>query len=491
MPRYVAAVDQGTTSSRCLILDTVTGGIVAAAQQEFPQYFPRPGWVEHDATEIWDSVVAVTRRALAAVDAGPADIAALGITNQRETTVLWDRATGEPVHRAVVWQDTRTDGLVADLAADGGTDRFRDRSGLPLATYFSGPKIAWLLDQVPGLRARAEAGDLCFGTMDSWLLHRFTGRHITDVTNASRTMLMNLTSLEWDPVLCNALGVPMAVLPEIRPSSEVYGEATGEFAGITVAAALGDQHAALFGQGCYSPGEVKSTYGTGSFLLLNTGDAPVASRSGLISTVGYQLAGRPAVYALEGSIAIAGALVQWLRDNLGIISTAAEIEELAGSVDNNGDCYFVPAFSGLYAPHWRSDARGIIAGLTRFVTKAHLARAVLEATAWQTREVLEAMRTDTGLSLPDLRVDGGMTANALLMQIQADILSIPVVRPVVAETTALGAGYAAGLAVGVWSGPDELRGLWAEDHRWMPQTDRDADYRKWLRAVEKSKGWLD
>ena len=491
MSRYIAAVDQGTTSSRCLIFDVETGGLVAGAQQEFTQHFPQPGWVEHDATEIIDSVTSVMRKALAEASLTVGDIAALGITNQRETTVLWDRRTGEPVHRAIVWQDTRTEPLVTQLAADGGQDRFRDRCGLPLATYFSGPKARWILDHVPGLRQRAEAGEICFGTVDSWLIYRLTGEHLTDVTNASRTMLMNLRTLEWDPELCEAVGVPMAMLPEIRPSSQVYGTATGEFAGLTVAGALGDQHAALFGQGCYDVGDAKNTYGTGSFLLLNTGTDPVASNAGLLTTVAYQLDGQPANYALEGSIAITGALVQWLRDNLGIISEAAEIEELANSVTDNGGCYFVPAFSGLYAPHWRSDARGVIAGLTRYVTKAHLARAVLEATAWQTREVAEAMETDSGVQLTDLKVDGGMTANELLMQIQADVLGIPVIRPRIAETTALGAAYAAGLAVGVWSGVDELRRLWAEDRRWSPSRSRDDDYTQWLKAVEKSKGWLD
>ncbi|GAA4924257.1 glycerol kinase [Stackebrandtia albiflava] len=491
MSRYVAAVDQGTTSSRCLIFDTGTGGLVAAAQQEFTQHFPRPGWVEHDAEEIWRGVRAVMREAMAKASADVSDIAALGITNQRETTVVWDRATGEPVHRAIVWQDTRTDALVSELAADGGQDRFREICGLPLATYFAGPKVRWLLDEVPGLAARAEAGELCFGTMDTWLIHKLTGEHVTDVTNASRTMLMNLSTLDWDEKVCDALGVPVAMLPAIRPSSHVYGTAKGEFAGLTVAGALGDQHAALFGQGCYDVGDAKNTYGTGSFLLLNTGTEPVGSQAGLITTVAYQLDGQPARYALEGSIAITGALVQWLRDNLGIISEAAEIEDLARTVEDNGGCYFVPAFSGLYAPHWRSDARGLIAGLTRFAHKGHLARAVLEATAWQTLEVAEAMRQDSGVSLTGLRVDGGMTANDLLMQIQADVLGIPVIRPRIAETTALGAAYAAGLAVDVWSSVDELRDLWAEDRRWLPERDRSADYSQWRKAVEKSKGWLD
>lgn len=491
MPRYLAAVDQGTTSSRCLIFDADEGKVAAGAQREFTQYFPKPGWVEHDAEEIWDSVQAVIAEALDAAGLRAGDVTALGITNQRETTVLWDRATGEPVHRALVWQDTRTDALVSQLAADGGQRRFADRCGLPLATYFAGPKVRWLLDNVPGLQARAEAGEICFGTVDSWLIYRLTGQHLTDVTNASRTMLMNLHTLDWDDELCDALGVPKAMLPQIRPSSDVYGEARGQFAGITVAGALGDQHAALFGQCCYEPGDAKNTYGTGSFLLLNTGEAPVTSQAGLVTTVGYQLAGKPAVYALEGSIAITGALVQWLRDNLGVISTAAEVEELAASVDDNGGCYFVPAFSGLFAPHWRSDARGVIAGLTRFVNRGHIARATLEATAWQVREVADAMRADSGVDLTALRVDGGMTANSLLMQMQADVLNVPVVRPVITETTALGAAYAAGIGVGVWNDVDQLRQLWTEDRRWQPETVRDADFAQWLKAVEKSKGWID
>lgn len=491
MTGYVAAVDQGTTSSRCLVFNTETGALVAGAQQEFTQYFPKPGWVEHDANEIFDSVIAVVAQALNEASLTVADVAALGITNQRETTVLWDRETGEPVHRAIVWQDTRTDPLISELAADGGQDRFRDRCGLPLATYFAGPKARWILDNVPGLRQRAEAGRICFGTIDSWLIFRLTGEHLTDVTNASRTMLMNLNTLDWDEELCDAIGVPTAMLPQIRPSSAVYGTARGRFEGLTVAGALGDQQAALFGQGCYDVGDTKNTYGTGSFLLMNTGTDRVDSNAGLLTTVGYQLDGRPPVYALEGSIAITGALVQWLRDNLGIISNAAEVEELAETVEDNGDCYFVPAFSGLYAPHWRSDARGVITGLTRYVTKGHLARAVLEATAWQTREVAEAMRSDSGVDANDLRVDGGMTANNLLMQIQADVLGIPVIRPRIAETTALGAAYAAGLAVGAFDGVDQLRELWSEDRRWLPQVNRDDDYKQWRKAVEKSKGWLD
>ncbi|GIG65238.1 glycerol kinase GlpK [Phytomonospora endophytica] len=490
MSLHVAAIDQGTTSTRCIVFDE-HGAVVAVDQRELTQHFPRPGWVEHDAGEIWRDALAVTTGAIAKAGLTAKDVAAIGITNQRETAVLWDRRTGEPVHRAIVWQDTRTDAIIAELAADGGQDRFRAASGLPLATYFAGPKIRWILDEVPGLRARAEAGEICAGTVDSWLIFKLTGRHITDVTNASRTMLMNLSTLDWDEELLAAVGVPRAVLPEIRPSVEIYGQAGGELAGIPVAGALGDQQAALFGQTCYAPGEGKNTYGTGSFLLLNTGETPVASKAGLVTTVAYRIGDEAPVYALEGSIAITGALVQWLRDNLGIIDSADEIEALASTVDDTGDCYVVPAFSGLYAPHWRSDARGVICGLTRYITKAHIARAVLEATCWQTREVAEAMRADSGVELTELRVDGGMTVNSLLMRTQADILGVPVVRPAVPETTALGAAYAAGLAVGLWPDLDTLRSHWRADVTWRPEHDRDADYVKWRKAVERSMGWVD
>ena len=490
MPLHVAAIDQGTTSTRCIVFDE-NGAVVAVDQRELPQHFPRPGWVEHDANDIWRDALAVTTGALRKAGLGSKDVAAIGITNQRETTVLWDRRTGEPVHNAIVWQDTRTDALINELAEDGGQDRFRAKTGLPLAAYFAGPKIRWLLDNVPGLRERAEAGEICAGTVDSWLIWNLTGRHITDVTNASRTMLMNLSTLDWGDELLSAIGVPRAVLPEIRPSVEIYGEARGELAGIPVAGALGDQQAALFGQTCYEPGEGKNTYGTGSFLLLNTGTKPVPSKAGLVTTVAYRIGGDAPVYALEGSIAITGALVQWLRDNLGLISSAGEIEALASTVDDTGDCYVVPAFSGLYAPHWRSDARGVICGLTRYITKAHIARAVLESTCWQTREVADAMRADSGVKLTGLKVDGGMTVNSLLMQIQADILGVPVVRPAVPETTALGAAYAAGLAVGLWPDLDTLRAQWRADVTWTPQRDRDADYTRWHKAVERSKGWID
>jgi glycerol kinase len=487
-PQYVAAIDQGTTSSRCMVFDE-DGHIVSVAQREHRQIFPRPGWVEHDAAEIWDAVQAVVADAVTGSGIEFGQLVALGITNQRETTVLWDRHTGRPVANAIVWQDTRTDALVRSLSAHD--ELFRERAGLPPATYFSGPKIRWLLDENPGLRERAERGDVLFGTVDSWLIWRLTGRHVTDVTNASRTMLMDIRTLAWDDELLAALGVPRAMLPEIRPSAEVYGTAEA-LGGVPVAAALGDQQAALFGQTCFSPGETKSTYGSGSFLLMNTGVQPVASEHGLLTTVGYQIGDAPATYALEGSIAVTGSLVQWLRDNLGLISSAAEIETLAGTVDDNGGCYFVPAFSGLFAPHWRADARGVIAGLTGFVTKGHIARAVLEATAWQTRDVVDAMNADAGLALTSLRADGGMTANNLLMQILADVLAVPVVRPMVAETTCLGAAYAAGLATGYWPDVDSLRANWHKAAEWHPQIEpetRDRERRNWRKAVERSLDW--
>src|SRR5580700_10293704 len=421
MSRYVAAIDQGTTSSRCIVFDA-KGQIAAIDQKEHRQIYPRPGWVEHDALEIWANVEQVVEGALKKLAIGPSDLAAVGITNQRETTLVWEKATGKPIANAIVWQDTRTDRLVRDLGGRIGQDRFRDQCGLPLATYFSGPKIRWLLDETPGARAAAERGDILFGTIDAWLIWKLTGRHVSDVTNASRTMLMDLKTLDWDEDLLDAIGVPRAMLPEIRPSSEVYAKASGVLEGVAVASALGDQQAALFGQTCFSPGEGKCTYGTGSFLLINTGTEVIESKNGLLTTLGYQIGRQPAVYALEGSIAVTGALVQWMRDNLGLISSASEIETLARTVEDNGGCYFVPAFSGLFAPYWRSDARGVIAGLTAYVTKGHLARAVLEATAWQTREVVDAMQADSGVSLKTLKVDGGMTANNLLMQFQADVL---------------------------------------------------------------------
>ncbi|MFJ9473108.1 glycerol kinase GlpK [Streptomyces caniferus] len=494
---YVAAIDQGTTSSRCIIFDH-GGAIVAIDQREHRQIFPKPGWVEHDATEIWSKVQAVVAGALTKAGLRADQLSALGITNQRETTVLWDRATGRPVHHAIVWQDTRTSQLCAELGGADGQDRFREATGLPLASYFSGPKAAWLLDEVPGLRARAERGEIAFGTIDSWLIWNLTGGtdggvHVTDVTNAGRTMLMNLDTLQWDPAILSAMNVPAAILPEIRSSAEVYGTAVGQLHGVPVASALGDQQAAVFGQTCYGVGEAKNTYGTGSFLLLNTGNRPVPSKNGLLTTMGYQLGGEAPVYCLEGSIAITGALVQWFRDQLGIIASAEEIEPLAASVPDNGGAYVVPAFSGLFAPYWRSDARGVITGLTGFVTKAHLARAVLEATSWQTREVVDAMFQDSGVRITQLKVDGGMTANHLLMQHQADVLDVPVIRPVISETTCLGAAYAAGLATGVWQDLDELRSHWKRDTQWTPRMDaqtRDREFASWRRAVERSFGWL-
>lgn len=496
--KYVAAIDQGTTSSRCMIFDG-DGAVVAVDQREHEQIFPKPGWVEHDATEIWSKVQAVVAGALAKAGLRPGQLSALGITNQRETTVLWDRKTGRPVHNAIVWQDTRTAGLCNQLGGDEGQDRFREATGLPLASYFSGPKVLWLLENVPGLRERAEAGELAFGTMDTWLIWNLTGGteggvHVTDVTNAGRTMLMNLQTLQWDPQILAAMRVPESLLPEIRSSSEVYGHATGQLGGVPVASALGDQQAAVFGQACYSVGEAKNTYGTGSFLLLNTGERPVPSKNGLLTTMGYQLGGERPVYCLEGSIAITGALVQWFRDQLGIIQTADEIETLARTVEDNGGAYIVPAFSGLFAPYWRSDARGVVTGLTRYVTKAHLARAVLEATSWQTREVVDAMYQDSGVEITALKVDGGMTSNDLLMQHQADVLDVPVIRPVIAETTCLGAAYAAGLATGVWSDLEELRTHWKRDAEWtprMPAETREREYRSWRKAVQRSFAWLE
>jgi glycerol kinase len=491
--QYVAAIDQGTTSSRCILFDR-DGRIVSVDQREHRQIFPQPGWVEHDANEIWTNVETVVREALQKSDITPDQVAAIGITNQRETTVVWDRETGEPVHNAIVWQDTRTDDLVRELGGDEGQDRFRETCGLPLATYFSGPKLRWLLDNVEGLRERAERGEVLFGTMDTWIIWKLTGRHVTDVTNASRTMLMNLHTLEWDTGVLEAMGVPAAVLPEIRSSSEVYGEARGFLAGTPVASSLGDQHAALFGQTCFDPGDVKGTYGTGTFLVMNTGTEPVTSENGLLTTLGYKLGDEPAVYALEGSIAVTGSLVQWLRDNLGLISSAPEIETLARTVEDNGGCYIVPAFSGLFAPHWDSDARGVIAGLTGYVNKGHIARAVLEASAWQTREVVDAMNADSQIDLTSLKVDGGMTADNLLMQILSDVLDAEVVRPMVAETTCLGAAYAAGLAVGYWPDVETLRANWHKAAEWTPKMDEDVrarEYHNWKKAVRRTLDWVE
>jgi glycerol kinase len=485
---FVGAIDQGTTSTRFVVVDR-NGRIVAIDQREHTQIYPRPGWVEHDPTEIWRATAAVVAGGLAAAGITTADLAAVGVTNQRETTVLWDRSTGSPLAPAIVWQDTRTDSLVAELAGDDGADRFRPRCGLPLATYFSGPKVRWLLDHDPAVQAATRSGEAAFGTVDSWLLWHLTGRHLTDVTNASRTMLMGLDTLEWDPVLLDAMGVPEALLPEIVPSVAVYGEGQGILSGVPIAGDLGDQQAALFGQTGFDAGRAKNTYGTGCFLLLNTGPTAVPSAHGMLTTLAYQFAGQAPVYALEGSVAIAGAAVQWLRDNLGLIDATSEVEDLAGSVMDNGGVYFVPAFSGLFAPYWRSDARGLITGLTRFAEAAHVARAALEATAYQTVDVIRAMEQDSGVPTSALLVDGGMVRNELLMQFQADVLGIPVVRPVVTETTALGAAFAAGLAVGFFENLDEVRSLWAEDRRWEPRMgaeEREALLAGWRRAVERA-----
>ncbi len=499
--KYTAAIDQGTTSTRCLVFNHA-GRIVASAQREHRQLLPRPGWVEHDPEEIWQNTRRVTAEALAGADLSPKDLVAVGITSQRETTVVWDRGTGRPVYNAIVWQDTRTGAICQHLGGlGGGAARYQDKVGLPLATYFSGPKVRWILDHVPGAQARADAGDLIFGTVDSWLIWHMTGGtqgglHITDPTNASRTLLMDLKTLSWHAGIAADMGIPVTMLPEIRSSSEVYGHTRerGVLAGVPLAGNLGDQQAATFGQACLAPGEAKNTYGTGNFLLLNTGTEIVSSTHGLLTTVAYQLGQQPPVYALEGSVAVSGSLVQWFRDNLGLISTASEIEELAGTVADNGGAYFVPAFSGLFAPHWRPDARGAIVGLTRYVNKGHLARAVLEATAYQSRELIDAMRADSGVELTALKVDGGMVANETLMQFQADILGVPVVRPVVAETTALGAAYAAGLAVDHWSSTEEIRSNWAEDKRWQPQLDpaqRERLYARWQKAVLRTLDWAD
>jgi glycerol kinase len=499
MTRYVGAIDQGTTSSRFIVFDG-RGAVVAVAQREHAQIYPQPGWVEHDAAEIWRNTEAVIGEALERGGVRAGELAAVGITNQRETTVLWDRNTGVPLHHALVWQDTRTAELVAEFTRDGGQDRFRARTGLPLATYFSGLKLRWLLDHVPGARAKAATGDLLFGTIDSWLLWNLTGGtargvHLTDVTNASRTQLMDLRALDWDDELLAAFDIPRALLPRIAPSSASYGEAAiPALRGVPIAGILGDQQAALVGQACFEPGEAKNTYGTGCFMLMNTGTEAVPSTAGLITTVAYQLGDEPAHYALEGSIAIAGALVQWLRDSLKIIAKSSDIEALAREVADNGDVYIVPAFSGLFAPYWQDRARGVVAGLTRYATRAHFARAALESVAYQTRDVLEAMEKDSGIPIRELRVDGGMVANELLMQFQADQLAVPVVRPRVTETTALGAAYAAGLAVGYWANRGELVRNWAVDKRWQPkmvEAERASLYGAWQKAVRRSFDWVD
>lgn len=491
--RYVGAIDQGTTSSRFMVFDP-QGNRVAMAQQEHQQIFPQPGWVEHDAMEIAAKVKLVTAEALIKAGLVAGDIAAVGVTNQRETTVVWDRRTGRPYYNAIVWQDTRTEGLVKQMNEQLGTNAWQLKTGLPFATYFSSLKLKWLLDHVPGLQADAEAGHALFGNMDTWLLWKETGEHKTDVTNASRTQLMNLATLDWDDEILQTLGIPRHMLPAICPSSGYFGTIQeGSFKGINVMGVLGDQQAALVGQTCFAPGQAKNTYGTGCFMLMNTGTQVVPSQHGLLTTVAYQLGNQPAHYALEGSIAYAGSLVQWCRDNLGIISSSADIEALAASVPDNGDVYFVPAFSGLYAPYWRADARGIIAGLTGFAQKGHLARAVLEATAYQTLDVLKAMEADSGIQLDALNVDGGMTVNNLLMQFQADMVQVPVQVPRVNETTCLGAAYAAGLAAGYWSNLQDLRANHQIAHSWqpsMPLADRNALYARWQKAIEKSFGWV-
>ena len=500
MGNYVLAIDQGTTSSRAIIFDKA-GSIISTGQLEHEQIFPQAGWVEHDPKEIWGNVREVIGQALSKANLTRHDIASVGITNQRETAVVWDKNTGEPVYNAIVWQDTRTQPIVDRLAADGGIERFKQKVGLPLATYFSGTKIVWILENVDGAREKADAGDLLFGTTDSWVLWNLTGGidggvHATDVTNASRTLFMDLETLQWDDEILAAFNVPKSMLPAIKSSSEVYGivDEHSLLREVPVAGILGDQQAATFGQAAFDQGEAKNTYGTGNFLIFNTGEEIIHSKNGLLTTVGYKLGDAPVHYALEGSIAVTGSLVQWMRDNLGIIDSAADIEALAATVDDNGGAYFVPAFSGLFAPYWRSDARGALVGLTRYVNKGHIARAALEAIAFQTREVLDAVNADSGVPLTEIKVDGGMIANNLLMQFQADILGVPVVRPVVAETTALGAAYAAGLAVGFWSGLDELRKNWQEDSRWtpqLPQEESDRLLRNWKKAVTKTFDWVD
>ncbi|MGI5951269.1 MAG: glycerol kinase GlpK [Brooklawnia sp.] len=498
--KYILAIDQGTTSTRAIVFNH-SGQIVSVGQMEHEQIFPRAGWVEHDPMEVWTNVREVVASALAKADLTPDAIHAVGVTNQRETTVVWDKNTGEPVYNAIVWQDTRTAKIVDELGGDIGQDRYKARVGLPLATYFSGPKVKWILDNVEGTRARAEAGDLLMGNMDTWVIWNMTGGadggvHVTDVTNASRTMLMDLATLSWDAEICADMTVPMSMLPEIRSSAEVYGyvREAGVLAGIPIAGDLGDQQAATFGQACFESGMAKNTYGTGNFMLMNTGTEPVASENGLLTTVCYKIGDQPTVYALEGSIAVTGSLVQWLRDNLKMIDSAPEIEDLAKTVDDNGGAYFVPAFSGLFAPYWKSDARGVLVGLTRYVNRGHIARAVLEATAFQTREVLDAMEADSGVTLTELKVDGGMTANETLMSFQADVLGVDVVRPQVAETTALGAAYAAGIATGYWEGEQDVIDNWAEDRRWAPEMaseDVERIYRNWKKAVTRTFDWVD
>lgn len=498
MARFVASIDQGTTSTRCMVFDPA-GNVVALDQKEHRQIYPRPGWVEHDPLEIWQRTREVVANALRKSDLSASDLAAVGITNQRETTLIWDRNTGMPFGNAIVWQDTRTDQYCAELALAGGQDRFRHKTGLPLATYFSGPKIRWILDNIPEAKEAALRGHAIFGNMDTWLIWNLTGGirggvHVTDVTNASRTLLMNLATLDWDNEILEVMGIPRNLLPEILPSSIIYGYAKDDLEGVPVAGDLGDQQAALFGQACYNPGEAKNTYGTGCFMLLNTGQQPVASSSGLLTTLGYKIGDQPPIYCLEGSIAIAGALVQWLRDNLKMIDHSSDIEPLARTVEDNGGMYIVPAFSGLFAPYWRSDARGVVVGLTRFINRGHFARAVLESTAFQVREVLDAMEKDSGVKLTSLKVDGGMVVNELLMQFQADLLGVPVVRPRISETTSLGAAYAAGLAVGYWKDFDQLRANWGKSKEWDPQMSDEIRFRLysgWKKAVNRTFDWIE
>src|SRR5208282_2142921 len=499
MASYIGALDQGTTSSRFMVFDR-SGRIVSSAQREHEQIYPKAGWVEHDPEEIWRRTQDVIQEAMESRGLRPKDLAAIGITNQRETTVVWHKKSGRPVYNAIVWQDTRVAPAVAEFARRGGQDRYRAQTGLPLATYFSGLKIRWILENVAGAREQAEAGDLLFSNIDTFLIWHLTGGvhggvHLTDVTNASRTQLMNLNTLQWDWEILQDFGIPIQMLPTIVSSSEVYGIATAPaVAGVAISGDLGDQQAALVGQACFKPGEAKNTYGTGCFMLMNTGEKAVLSNFGLLTTVAYKFGAKPACYALEGSVAITGALVQWLRDNLGLIEKSSEIEALARTVSDNGGVYFVPAFSGLYAPYWKDDARGVIAGLTRFVNKGHIARAVLEATAFQVREVVDALAKDSGIAIDVLRADGGMVMNDLLMQFQADILAKPVVRPMVKETTALGAAYAAGLAVGFFQDTDELVANWAVDQRWEPQMDEECRarlYRFWKKAVTRAFDWVE
>ena len=498
--KYILAVDQGTTSSRAIVFNH-SGEIVATGQKEHEQIFPRAGWVEHNPMEVWDNVREVCATALAKADIDKESIAAIGVTNQRETTVVWNKETGVPVYNAIVWQDTRTGKIIEELGGAEGQDKYKARVGLPLATYFCGPKVKWILDNVEGARADAEAGKLLMGTMDTWTIWNMTGGieggvHVTDVTNASRTMLMDLNTLDWDAEIAADMTIPMSMLPAIKSSAEVYGVVRdhGVLAGVPIAGDLGDQQAATFGQACFEPGMAKNTYGTGCFMIMNTGEEIVPSKNGLLTTLCYKIGDKKAVYALEGSIAVTGSLVQWLRDNLQMFSSAPEIEELANSVEDNGGAYFVPAFSGLFAPYWRADARGALVGLTRYVNRGHTARAVLESTAYQTREVLDAMEADSGVKLAELKVDGGMTENETLMQFQADQVGVPVVRPVVAETTALGAAYAAGIATGYWNGEQDVIDNWAEAKRWEPKAaddERERLYRLWKKAVTKTFDWVD